>query len=245
MKRVLPALLATFCLLLPPCLAGGAEPVPDSPVSPAPGASLAADPVAQELKELLTAAADRAVRKVAKSDGYAGNQAIRIGMPDELEHLPPYLLDRGYQAKVNAFILSLNRAAEKAAPKAVPLFAEALRETAFDNPRKILDGGDSAATDHFRKQSSDRMSKPFITLVTASMAEAGVHRAYREMMEKYDYESVAAFPVGDWGFDLEGYVAGRALDGLYRMMGEEEKKIREDQAAQSSELLRQVLAMPE
>lgn len=242
MKRTLLATLAGFFLLLPPCFAGGTDPLPASPPQEE---SLDADPVVKGVKELLTVASDRAAKAAAKTDGYFGNKAIRIGMPDELEHLPPYLQDRGFQSQVDAFALSLNRAAEKAAPKAATLFAAAIRETAFDDARKILNGGDTAATDYFRKKAAEQLYKAYTPAMAASMKEAGVSSAWRAMMDRYDGESVAPFPVGDWGFDLEGYMTGKALDGLFLMMGEEEKKIRKEPTARSTELLRKIFGKAE
>lgn len=245
MKHTLLATLTWLFLLFPLSFGQAAEPASATPPPAAREESPGAGAAVQGVKELLTVAADRAVKGLAKPDGYFANKSIRIDMPDELEHLPPYLHDRGYQAQVNVFIQSLNRTAEKAAPKAAVMLADLIRETAFDDAGEIVNKGATAATDYFRKKNSEKLYKTFTPVIVASMKEAGVSRAYREMMEKYDYESVASFPVDNWSFDLEGYVTGKALDGLYRMMGEEEKKIRYDPAAQSTELLRQVFGKPE
>ncbi|KAF0220579.1 MAG: hypothetical protein FD174_1233 [Geobacteraceae bacterium] len=245
MKRALFATLTCICLLLPPFPAGAADPLPAKPGEPPRVESTDIATVTQGLKEALTVAADRAVRAAAKPDGYAGNKSIRIDVPGELEHLPPYFMDRGYQAQVNAFILSLNRAAEKAAPKAAPLFAAVIRELPIDNAEKIVNGGGMAATDYLRQKASEKLHAAFRPAVVTGMGEAGVLSAYREMMAKYDYESVAAFPVDQWQFDLEGYVTGRALDGLIYLMGEEEKKIRKEPAARTTDLLRKVFGPSE
>jgi len=239
MQRAFLAALTCFCLLLTPSLSAAADQAPATAVLPQ-EVSLDSATVVQGLTEALTIGTDRAAKALAKPDGYFGNKSIRIDVPSELEHLPPYFQDRGYQAQVNAFVMSLNRAAEKAAPKAPALFANAIRETVFDDPQKILNGGATATTDYFRQKNSEKLVNAFRPAVIASMSEAGVLRAYREMMEKYDYESVAAFPVDNWQFDLEGYVTGKALDGLFVMMGEEEKKIRKDPPARTTELLRKV-----
>jgi hypothetical protein len=146
---------------------------------------------------------------------------------------------------VSAFVLSLNRAAEGAAPKAAKLFATAIRETAFDDPSKIVKGGATAATDYLRTRNFEMLAAAFRPAIVFSIKEAGVPRAYREMMEKYDYESVAPFPVDEWQFDLEGYLTGKALDGLFRMMGKEEQRIREEPTARTGELLRGLFGNPD
>ena len=245
MKRALLASLTCFCLLLPQSFAGAAEPLPASPVPPPQAVSPDTGTEAQGVKELLTVAADRAVRAVARLDGFARNSSLRIGMPSDLEHLPTYIAKYGYQPQIDAFILSLNRAAEKGATKAAPLFVEAIRETAFDTPGKILSGGDTAATDYFRGKNSEKLYNALKPAIAAEMAEAGVLRAYREMLAKYDEESVLVFPVDKWDFDMEGYVTGKTLDGLFATMGGEEKRIRKEPAARTTELLRQVFGAPQ
>ena len=245
MTRALLASLTCFCLLLPLSFAGAADPLPASPVPPPQAVSPDAGTDAQGVKELLTVAADRAVKAVAKTDGFSGNKSIRIGIPDDLEHLPTYIGKYGYQPQIDAFILSLNRAAEKGATKAAPLFAEAIRDTAFDAPGKILNGGDTAATDYFRGKISEKLFNAFRPAIAAGMNEAGVLRAYRELLAKYDEESVLVFPVDKWDFDMEGYVTGKALDGLFATMGVEEKRIRKEPAARTTELLRQVFGAPQ
>jgi hypothetical protein len=245
MKRTLLTSLTCFWLLLPLSFAGAADPLPASPAPPPQAVSPDAGMDAQGVKELLTVAADRAIRAVAKTDGFTGNRSIRIGIPDDMEHLPTYIAKYGYQPQIDAFILSLNRAAEKGATKVAPLIAEAIRDTAFDDPRKILKGGDTSATDFFRGKSSEKLYNAFKPGIAAGMNEAGVLRAYRELLAKYDEESVLVFPVDEWQFDMEGYLTGKALDGLFAVMGDEEKKIRKEPAARTTDLLRKVFGKPE
>lgn len=239
MNRTLFATLASLFLFIPPCLAGTTEPAAAPPAAPQQEVSTACVSPAQGLNELLTVGADRAVSAVARRDGYFGNKSISIGVPDELEHIPIYLHDHGYQARVKAFILSLNRTAEISIPKVAAHFYIAIQETAFDDAEKIMSGGATAASDYLRRNASDRLYKALRPAIAASMVSAGVAKAYVEMMEKYDYESVAAFPVDNWSFDLEGHVTAKALDGLFFQLGEEERRIRKEPAARTTALLRQ------
>lgn len=229
--RTLFAALASLFLLISPCLGGTPEPAAAPPAAPQQEISATCGPTAQGLIELLTVGADRAVSAVARRDGYFGNKSISIGVPGELEHLPIYLHDQGYQAQVKAFILSLNRAAEMSVPKVAAHFYVAIQETPFDDAEKIMNGGATAASDHFRKKNSEKLYKALRPAVAASMNEAGVRRAYTAMMDRYDAESVAPFPVGEWQFDLEGYVTAKALDGLFFQLGEEERRIRKEPPA--------------
>jgi hypothetical protein len=245
MTRALIASLTCFCLLLPHSFAGAAEPFSATPAPPPQAVSPDTGTEAQGVKELLTVAADQAVKAVAKQDGFTGNKSIRIGIPSDLEHLPTYIAKYGYQPQIDAFILSLNRAAEKGATKAAPLFSDAIRETVFDDPGKILNGGDTAATDYFRGKNFEKLFNAFRPAIIEGMNEAGVLGAYRELLAKYDEESVLVFPVDKWDFDMEGYVTGKTLDGLFAMMGDEEKKIRKEPTARTTELLRKVFGAPQ
>ena len=245
MQRTLLATLVSLCLLISPILAAASDPLPVPPASPPRQGGPDTGTAVQGVRELLAVATDRAVKAAAKPGSFSGNPAISVGMPEEMEHLPTYMAKYGHQPLFDAFLLSMNRTAEKAAPKAAALFADALREATIADPGKILNGGVTAATDYFRKNSAEKLAKAFLPAVTASMNEAGVLPAYREILAKYDYESVEIFPVDKWDFDMEGYLTGKALDGIFHLMGEEEKKIRKDPAAQTSELLRKVFGSPQ
>ena len=191
---------------------------------------------ASGLKEALSIGTEKAVKNVSRVDGYFGNQAIKILMPEKIQQAADVLGRIGYQKEVDAFVLSMNRAAEKAAPQAVSFFVDAIREMTFDDARKILGGGDTAATEFFRQKTHDKLYRSFKPVVSSSMDEVGVTRSYKEMMGKY--ESVPF--MNKQSLDLDHYVTNKALDGLFYMVGQEEKKIRTDPAARGTDLLRSV-----
>ena len=178
-----------------------------------------------------------AVSATSKVDGYFANQAIRILMPDKVRKVADVLGKVGYQDDVDEFVLSMNRAAEKAAPRAKVYFVEAIHEMTFEDARKILDGGDTAATEYFRGKTQKKLYDDFRPVVSASMGEVGVTRSYKHLVGRYadlplvgKHESV----------DLDHHVTTKALDGLFYMLGQEEKKIRTDPAARVTELLKTV-----
>ena len=130
----------------------------------------------------------------------------------------------------------MNSAAEKAAPKAASFFVDAIKKMTFEDARKILGGGDTAATEFFRQKTYDKLYGAFKPVISSSVDEVGCTRSYKEMMGKY--ESV---PFMDkQSLDLDHYVTSKALDGLFYMVGEEEKKIRTDPAARVTDVLKTV-----
>lgn len=192
--------------------------------------------VVKGLKEALATGTERAVREVAKPDGYFGNQLIKILLPDKIRKVGDLLGTLGFQSQVDEFVLSMNRAAEKAAPQAAGLFADAVRQMSFADARKILAGGDTAATDYFREKTSAKLYGAFEPVVAKSMSEVGTTRAYQEMIGKYESLPFA----GAQSLDLNRYVTNKALDGLFTMLGAEEKNIRTNPAARTTDLLRKV-----
>jgi hypothetical protein len=194
------------------------------------------DQVVAGLKEALTIGSSKGVKTVSKTDGYFGNPAIRILMPEKLQKVADVLGKVGYEKEVDAFVLSMNRAAEKAAPKARAIFVDAIRGMTFDDARKILSGGDTAATEYFRAKTGERMHAAFLPVVSSSMDEVGVTRSYKEMMGRY---TSVPFMRAE-SLDLDQYVTKKALDGLYYMVAQEERKIRTDPAARATDLLRKV-----
>ena len=133
-------------------------------------------------------------------------------------------------------VLAMNRAAESAAPKATALFVQAIKEMTFDDARKILQGGDTAATDYFKGKTSQKLYDQFKPVVVSSMNKVGVAKAYKDLMTPYQSMPFASKET----LDLDHYVTSKALDGLFTMVAEEEKKIRTDPAARVTDLLKRV-----
>jgi len=193
--------------------------------------------VVSGLKEALSTGTAAAVRLVSRENGYFGNEAIKILLPEKIQAAGEVLRKAGFGKDVDAFELAMNRAAEKAAPKAKPVFLDAIKAMTFQDAKKILSGGDTAATDYFQGKTSDRLAAAFKPVISQSMNEVGAARAYKTMTEKY----LALIPFGGMeSLDLDHYVTGKALDGLFRMVGDEEKKIRTNPAARTTELLKKV-----
>ena len=188
------------------------------------------------IKEALAVGTERAVESLSRKDGYFSNAAVKILMPSSLQKVADLARTVGYQKQVDEFILSMNRAAEAAAPLASRYFGDAIREMTLQDVQGILTGGNTAATDYFRRKTSDKLYKAFKPVVSQKVNEVGATRAYKDMIGQY--ESVPL--MGKQSLDLDDYVTKKSLDGLFHMVGEEERKIRTNPAARTTDLLKTV-----
>jgi hypothetical protein len=185
------------------------------------------------LKEALKVGTENTVKLTGRTDGYFMNQAIKILMPEKLQTLEKGLRLVGYGPQVDEFVLSMNRAAEGAAPQAKQIFWDAIGEMTFDDARKILNGSDTAATEYFRGKTTDKLTAAFRPVVDRTMNEFGVTRQYKELVGRYQ-----AIPFAKTeALDIDSYVVTKALDGLFYVLGEEERKIRTNPAARVTDLL--------
>jgi len=190
------------------------------------------------LKEALKVGTENTVNLTGKTDGYFLNQAIKILMPEKLQTLEKGLKMVGYGPQIEEFVLSMNRAAEQAAPYAKQIFWDAIGEMSFEDARKILTGNDTAATQYFKDKTTGKLTTAFQPVVEKSMNEVGVTRQYNELLGRYQ-----TIPfVKSETLDINRYVVSKALDGLFHVLGEEERKIRTNPAARVTDLLKEVFA---
>ena len=190
----------------------------------------------QGLKECLEVGAKNAVEKVSRADGYYKNPKIRIPLPGAVQKAEQVLRGVGYGDKVDAFELSMNRAAEKAAPQAKALLWDAVKQMSFQDARKILQGRDNEATLYFKDKTWKKLDNAFKPIVHSAMSDVGVTRSYQDLETK-----IKTVPFAErFNVDLDEYVTGKALDGLFIVLGEEERKIRKDPAARATSLLKEV-----
>lgn len=192
--------------------------------------------IASGLKEALQVGASNAVKLTGRPDGYFGNAAIKILMPKSLRPIETGLRAVGYGPKVDGFVLSMNRAAEAAAPAAKKIFTDAVLSMSFDDARTILSGGDTAATDYFKSKTTDQLTAAFRPVVEKTMDQNGVTQQYKQLLGQ-----AQTIPfMKSQNLDITNYVVSQALNGLFYMLGQEETKIRKDPAAQTTALLKQV-----
>lgn len=200
------------------------------------GGGLDASTIVAGLKEALEVGTQNAVRITSQPDGFLGNPRIRIPTPPRLQTMTGALRKVGLGNKVDEFEVSMNRAAERAAGEATQVFLDAIRQMTIADAKRILDGNDTAATEYFQRTTSGPLGARFTPIVNAKMQEVGLNRIYGDLKTRYN-----ALPlVQPLTFDLTTYVVDESLDGLFLMLGEEEKRIRRDPAARVTELLRKV-----
>ncbi len=188
------------------------------------------------LKDALKIGTKNTVGLTGRRDGYFGNKAIKILMPKTLQKLEKPLRMVGYGDQIDEFVLSMNRAAEQAAPFAKSIFWDAIGEMTFDDAKKILAGSDTAATDYFKDKTTDRLVETFRPVAEKAMNEVGVTRQYKGLVKRYEGIPFAK----NVAFDIDQYVVEKALHGLFYILGQEEKKIRTDPAARVTDLLKEV-----
>ena len=189
------------------------------------------------IKEALAVGTENAVKSLGRPDGYFANEAVKILMPEKIRKMSEVARMAGFQRQVDEFVLSMNRAAEAAAPLAAKFFGDAIRDMTLEDVRGILSGGDTAATDFFSRKTRDKLYAAFKPVVSRKVGEVGATRAYTDMMGRFDKVPMMG---GRQSLDLDDYVTNQSLDGLFRMVGEEEKKIRTNPAARTTDLLRTV-----
>jgi hypothetical protein len=200
------------------------------------GSNLSDSKINAGLKQALQIGAENSVKLVGRKDGYFSNAAIKILMPKNLQPLEKGLRMVGYGPKIDDFVLSMNRSAEAAAPAARKIFVDAITSMSFDDARHILSGGDTAATDYFKSKTTSQLTAAFRPVVDKTMAQNGVTRQYNALTTQY--KSIPFARKQD--LDISDYVVGRALDGLFYELGEEERQIRKDPARQTTSLLKEV-----
>jgi hypothetical protein len=188
------------------------------------------------LKEALRIGTENAVQKVSQVGGYYNNPKIRIPLPESVQKVEKVLRLAGLGPQVDAFEKSMNRAAERAAPEAKSLFWDGIKTMTFSDAKRILNGRENEATLYFKEKTWDRLQVLAKPLVHDAMGEVGVTRSYQNLEAK-----ARTVPFAEsFSFDLDQYVTDRALDGLFHMLAEEERKIREDPAARTTQLLKKV-----
>jgi hypothetical protein len=189
------------------------------------------------LKEALSQGARRAVDELGRADGFLADARVRIPMPAELKKLESALRAVKQDRYADEFIVTLNRAAEAAVPEASAVLGDAIRQMTVNDARQILNGPDNAATLYFRRVGEERLTGRMRPIVSEATSRTGVTSSYKALMDKAGF---AAKLAGADSVDIDGYVTERALDGLFLLIAEEEKRIRENPLARSTELLKTV-----
>jgi len=190
----------------------------------------------QGLKTALEKGALAAVALLGKTDGFLGNDKVRIPLPGFLEDAAKLLKTLGQGKRVDELLVSMNRAAETAVPMAKDLLVGAVKSMSVSDAKKILSGGDTSVTGFFAEKTREPLAVKFLPVVTKATEKVGLAAKYNRVAAKAQGLGL----VKKEDANIQQYVTGKSLDGLYFMIGEEEKKIRQDPVGTGSALLKKV-----
>jgi len=197
------------------------------------------DYIASGLRQALDFGIDKQVNKLTQQDGFYKNQLVKIFLPEELQKVDTALRGIGLGSLADEGIKALNRAAEDAVKEATPIFVGAVRDITFTDAKNILLGPDNAATNYLEGRTNQALYGKFNPVIKSSFAKVGADQIWENLIIKYN-----TIPfVSKVNPDLTDYVTQEALKGVYTMIAVEEKKIRTDVSARTTNLLRQVFAL--
>jgi hypothetical protein len=188
------------------------------------------------LKAALEKGAAVAVDVLGKTDGFFGNGAVKIPLPESLKKYESLMRRVGMGKYADELILAMNRAAEAAVPEAKKLFSDSIRKMTVQDAKGILTGGQTSGTEYFRRTTTDPLRQRFLPIVKKATAKVKLAEKYNE----YAGKGVQFGLVKKEQANLDDYVTQKALDGLFFMVAEEEKKIRQDPVAAGSNIIKKV-----
>src|SRR5512139_3620997 len=188
------------------------------------------------LKTALNKGASSAVSKLGKADGFLGNERVKIPLPDSLQRVEGTLRRFGMGKYADELVVTMNRAAEAAVPEAKVLLIDAVKSMSVEDAKGILTGGETSATDYFRRKTSAPLAEKFRPIVTQATAKVGLARSYNDFAGKASRFGL----IGKDQANIDDYVTQKALDGLFLMIADEEKAIRANPIEQGSKIITKV-----
>ena len=191
---------------------------------------------ASGIRAALQRGAESAVGMLGKADGFAGNPLVRISLPGFLNEVAKVAKYTGQQAKVDELVTAMNRAAEAAVPEAKTLLVNAVKNMSVSDAKRVLTGGEGSVTAFFAEKTRAALSTKFLPIVTKATDKVALAEKYNALAGKAS--SMGLMRKED--ANIQQYVTGKTLDGLYLMIGEEEKKIRRDPIGTGSAILKKV-----
>jgi hypothetical protein len=200
------------------------------------GKPLTTEEVAAGLKEALSNGVSKGSDQVSQTDGYFKNPEIKIPFPPDVKRVEKALRDIGLGSEVDKFVMTLNRGAEDAAKEAKPIFISAIKSMTIEDAWAILKGEDNAATEYLKKTTSAQLKEKFKPIIKNSLNKVNATKYYGDLITRYN-----KIPLVDKANpNLDDYATDKAIEGLFIMIAKEEKDIRKDPLARTSELLKKV-----
>lgn len=191
------------------------------------------------LKDALTQGSAAAVSKLGVENGFLGNAKVKIPLPDALKRVEGGLRLLGMQKQADELVTAMNRAAERAVPEAKTLLVGAVKNMSVQDAKGILIGGDTAATEYFRKTTSGQLTQKFLPIVTKATARVGLAEKYNKLAGK----GVQLGLVDAKQAKIENYVTQKTLDGLFLMIAEQEQAIRKDPVGSATGMAKKVFGL--
>jgi hypothetical protein len=188
------------------------------------------------LRTALEKGSRAAVDQLGRENGFFGDARVKIPLPESLKRAERTMRRFGMGKYADELVLTMNRAAEAAVPEAKQLFVDSVKKMTVQDAKGILTGGETAGTEYFKRTTSDQLRKRFLPIVKKSTAKVGLAQKYNQYAE----QGAAFGLVKQEHANLDDYVTQKALDGLYFMVAEEEKKIRKDPVGTASSILKKV-----
>lgn len=190
----------------------------------------------QGLKEALVQGADKAVSQLGAADGFLGNAKVKIPLPDSLRKVEGMMRTVGMGASADELVTNMNRAAEMAVKEAKPLLVDAVKKMGVKDAKGILTGGEDAATQYFRRTTSDALTRKFLPIVKQMTAKVDLAQLYNQ----YAGQAATFGVIAKKDANIDNYVTGKALDGLFVVIAEQERAIRKDPVGSASSIVQKV-----
>src|SRR5690554_412331 len=195
--------------------------------------------ISQGLKEALNKGISQQVTKLTATDGFFKNEMVKILLPEELQKVDKTLRDIGLSSLADEGLKVLNRAAEDAVKEATPIFVNAIKEMTFNDARTIMMGADNAATTYLQNTTTNALYTRFSPVVSNSLSKVGADKVWTDIINRYNKVPL----VKKVNPDLTDYVTNQAMQGVFTMVAVEEKNIRTNVSARTSDTLRRVFAL--
>jgi hypothetical protein len=191
---------------------------------------------ASGLRQALTEGAAAAVSKLGVDGGFFNNPQVKIPMPPALAKVEGAMRTFGMKQQADDLVLSMNRAAEAAVPEAKTLLVDAAKKMSLQDAKGILSGGQTSVTDYFRRTTSTQLTQRFLPIVKGATERVGLAQQYNSLAGQASSFGLVKKDQST----IEGYVTQKSLDGLYLMIGEEEKALRANPIGAASDIVRKV-----
>lgn len=199
--------------------------------------ALSNEDISNGLKQALDKGVTYAVDNLGQAGGFSNNAAVRIPMPANLEKVEKLLRKTGQDQYADEFVATMNQAAEAAVPLTLDVLKDGVQNMSFEDAKQILSGTDSAATDYLRKTGSDNMRSKIAPIVKKATDNTGATRIYKGMYDKLGFMGSFMKPED---YDIDSYITNKTMDGLFTMIAQEEKKIRDNPVERTTDLLKNV-----